>query len=120
MLEIIRAFLRGEQVEDHADAVPSGVTASLFVFSQQRLEFCEHHFDGIEIGRVWRQIQQPCVCFFDDLAHARHLVSSGAPLLAVDPGGKVVLTEILEAAGCAFLQITDCCFAAPHSDVRLA
>lgn len=39
---------------------------SRFGFSQVRLELGEGHFDGIEVGAVGRQEQEPCAAFLED------------------------------------------------------
>ena len=48
-------MLWGEQVADVAERFPKGVIGTRLGLSQMGLEFCEGHFDGIEIGGVFRQ-----------------------------------------------------------------
>ena len=42
--------------------------------ASQRFEFCESHFDWVEIGRIWRQIEKSGPGRRDGLAHAGDFV----------------------------------------------
>ena len=88
--------MRGELIEDLADAVPQVVDCSFGGFSQQSLEPGEHHFDWIEVGRVGRQVKQPCAGGFDDCAHAadfmgRQIVHDNG--VALSQGGRQALLQ---------------------------
>ena len=75
MSEECSAFLRGEVFEQQPDALPKVWDGSLGSFPQMRLELSEGQFDGIEIGRVGRQVEQLCAGRLDEFTHAVDLVS---------------------------------------------
>ena len=50
------------------------VDGSCCSFPQQGLEFREGHLDGVEVGAVGRQEQQPCPRRLDGLADTADLV----------------------------------------------
>ena len=58
MIEEIQAFAWGEEIEDRADPVPERWDRAFCGLSQVCFEFCEGHLDGVEVGRVRRQIAQ--------------------------------------------------------------
>ena len=66
MAEVVLAFLWGEGAEEYPRA-ENGAHSGL---AQQRFEFCEGHFDGIEVGGIGRQIEQAGSCRLDGLAYA--------------------------------------------------
>ena len=55
--------------------MPEGIAAAMRSFFQERFEFGEEVFNGIQVGRVRRQIPQACACGGDGLLHARHFVA---------------------------------------------
>lgn len=59
VFEVAPAFLGVEEGADVADGAPVGVIGACLGFSKQGLEFGEGHLDGIEIGRVFGQEQDP-------------------------------------------------------------
>ncbi len=50
MAEVVLAFLWGEGAEEFADFIPEQRNGAHGGFAQERLELCEGHFDGIEVG----------------------------------------------------------------------
>jgi len=60
-----------EGVEEHGDTVPKAVDGALGGLAEQGFKFGEELFDRIEIGRIRRQVEQPCAGGFDGLAYAR-------------------------------------------------
>jgi hypothetical protein len=58
MSKIICAFFCAEVRHERADAMAKSVHCPRGGFAQKPLEFGEGHFDGIEVGRVLRQITQ--------------------------------------------------------------
>lgn len=83
MSEAVCAFLGCEGVEQLADPVPEAVPGALGGLAQERLEFGEDHFDGIEVRGVRRQVNEPGADGLDQLAPARNLV-----------GGQIVITTM--------------------------
>jgi hypothetical protein len=84
VLEVVFAFLRGEGAEQFADFVPERWDGARCGFAQEGLEFCEGHFDGIEVWRVGRQIVEPGASRLDGLTHAGYsVVIVTLPSLAV-------------------------------------
>ena len=75
MGEIVGAFFGCEVFEDFGDSVPQRVTGSLGGFAQERLEFGESKFDGVEVGGVWRQKDQPGASGIDGFTHTLDLVA---------------------------------------------
>ncbi len=55
MTEEVPAFLGGELIEELADPIPEVRDGSLGGFSEERLEFSEELFDGVEVG--WPSIR---------------------------------------------------------------
>jgi hypothetical protein len=84
--EVVGAFLGRKLVEDFSDFVPQGVDRAFGGFAQESFEFGEGHFDGIEVGRIWREIEEDCAGGLDEGAHLGDLV-----------GGQVVHDD--EVAG---------------------
>ena len=58
--EIVCAFLRCEAAQGVGDGLPEVWNSSRGCGSQQGFEFCEGHFDGIEVGTVGREIFEAC------------------------------------------------------------
>ncbi len=50
MTEKVPAFLGGELIEELAEPIPEVWDGSLGGFSEERLEFSEELFDGVEVG----------------------------------------------------------------------
>lgn len=65
-----------EGVEEGSDAPPGCLDGSLGGFSQEGFKLGEDLFDGIEVGTVGRQEQQPGSCCADGFAHSRALVAA--------------------------------------------
>ncbi len=58
-LEIVFALFRAEQFADLADGLPQVLDGSGADFFEMGLELGEGQLDGIEIGRIRRQEQEP-------------------------------------------------------------
>src|SRR5689334_503823 len=70
MREVIRAFIGWEALEQTTDHVPKRRDGAASGGAQHRLQFGEHLFDRIEVGAVWREIEQLRAHPLDGLAHA--------------------------------------------------
>ena len=57
--EIVPAFLRLEKAADIADGTPQFIIGSRLCLSDQGLQFGEGHLNGIKVGRVFGQEQEP-------------------------------------------------------------
>jgi hypothetical protein len=66
--------MRLEVGQQLADSVANGIGGSGAGLAQQRFELGEHLFDGIEVGRVFRQEDQARAGFSDGLANRLDLV----------------------------------------------
>lgn len=92
-------------VEQFSDASPCCLDSSFIGLSEQALELGEHLFDGVQIGGVWRQEEQPDARRFEQIAHtaafmaaqvidhddAARLQFGDQELL--DPGGEAVTVD---------------------------
>lgn len=65
--EEVFAFLAGIEVADGASGLPDFVIGSGGGLADQGLEFRERHFDGVEVGAVGRQEEEPCTERFECL-----------------------------------------------------
>ena len=65
-----------EEVADFAERVADGVEGSCCAFSQHGLELREGPLDRVEIGRVWRQWQQPGAALAHQFCRPLALVES--------------------------------------------
>ena len=74
MSEVIGAFVWCEGTEDLGDCVPECVPGSRCGLAQQRLELGESQLDGIEIGRIGRQVEKGGASGLDRGADALDLV----------------------------------------------
>ena len=63
--EVVALFFL-EEVADVADGFPELVVGPGCGFSDQGLQFGERHLDGVEVGGVWRQEQEPRTDVFQD------------------------------------------------------
>ena len=72
----MRALGRGDRVEHLTDFLPEGVDAARGGLTKQRFEFGEELFDGVQVGRIWRQIEQRGLRRRDGFFHASHLVAA--------------------------------------------
>jgi len=68
-------FRRFEECDDFADGIPQGVNGALGSCAQKRFKFGKGHFDGVEVGTVGREIEQPAASSFDGLADTIGFVS---------------------------------------------
>ena len=95
------AFLRGEAVEQGADTPPCGFGGSLCGFAHQVFEFGEDLLDGVQIGAIWRQEQQPCADAADGRTDGRPLVAAQIvhdDNVACPERGQEELFDIIEEA----------------------
>ena len=58
-----------------SDGFPESIEGAFSGFAQQGFDFGEHLLDGVEIGRIGRQIEDGCACGFDGLPDAIDLVA---------------------------------------------
>ena len=98
MSEIIGTFLSTERSGDRADAIAKAVYCSFCGFAQVRFDFAEGILDGIEIGRVLRQISQRRTGRFNRLAHTRYLVDRLLDLKPTDVEGSHLRATIAVTA----------------------
>ena len=73
-MEVVFAFLRFELFDGVRDGLPEVRNGPGRGGSEHRFEFGKGHLDGIEVGRIRRQVEQARACSFDGLAHACNLV----------------------------------------------
>ena len=73
-LEVVCTLLWDEEIADLPDGLPEFVDGAHGHGAQMRLEFGEGHFDGIEVGAVGRQKQQPSASLADGLFGGRAFV----------------------------------------------
>jgi len=57
--EVVEALVFGEKVADCADGLQQIIVGAGGGFAQEGLEFCKGHLDGVEVGAVRRQRQEP-------------------------------------------------------------
>jgi hypothetical protein len=74
MGEIACALGRLEGADEGADASLEALDGALGSFAQERLEGMEHHFDRIELRRVWREVSQLRPASMDRFVDAGDLV----------------------------------------------
>src|SRR5271169_4473156 len=70
MPEIVGTFLRTELRDEGADGAVKAWDGSRCHFTQECLEFAVRHLDGIEVGRIFRQVTQCRAHCFDSPANA--------------------------------------------------
>src|SRR4029077_2218123 len=70
MPEIVGTFLRTELWDEGADGAVKAWDGSRCHFTQECLEFAVRHLDGIEVGRIFRQVTQCRAHCFDSPANA--------------------------------------------------
>src|SRR5271167_4300381 len=70
MPEIVGTFLRTELRDEGADGSVKAWDGSRCHFTQECLEFAVRHLDGIEVGRIFRQVTQCRAHCFDSPANA--------------------------------------------------
>src|SRR5918912_1397193 len=58
MCQIVLAFSGGDGVEKNANRFPEHVACSGRGLAKQRLQLCKELLDGVQIRRVWREIEQ--------------------------------------------------------------
>ena len=66
MLEVVPALFWCVKITDRSDGLPESVDGSCACLAQMGLEFGEGHFDGIEIGAVGREEEEPGAACFED------------------------------------------------------
>jgi hypothetical protein len=75
VLEVVSTLAGIEAFQELADSTFKPFDGSLGGGPQERLEFGERQFDGIEVGTVGRQIDELGAYAFDRFADAGHFVS---------------------------------------------
>ena len=63
-------------VEELSDPPPCGFNGSFLGFPQEPFELSEELLDGVEVGGVWRQKEEPCAGLSDGLANRLSLVAA--------------------------------------------
>ena len=86
----------GEGVEQGSDFAPCGFGGSFRCLSQQVLELGEHLFDRVQVGRVWRQVEQLGLRSADCLADGGALVA-----------GQVVHDDDVTRCQCGHEELLD-------------
>src|SRR5258708_4788764 len=75
MPEVVGAFSRTEPWHERTDRSVETWNSALGDFTEQRLEFAIRHLDGIEIGRVLRQVAERGSRLLNCFSDPRNLVS---------------------------------------------
>ena len=65
--EVVEAFVFGEEVADGADSFPEVVVGAGGGLAQKGFQLGEGHFDGVEVGTIGRQGQEPAADILQDL-----------------------------------------------------
>ncbi len=76
MSEVVGALLGTERLQEFSNASPCCFDGSFVCLSDECLELCEHHLDGIEVGAVGRQEEEMCTDVSDRIAGRLSLVAS--------------------------------------------
>ena len=72
----MRALCRGDRVEHLTDFLPEGVDVARGGLTKQRFEFGEELFDGVQVGRIRRQVEQRGLRRRESFFHSSHLVAA--------------------------------------------
>ena len=70
------ALCRGEGIEHLTDFLPERVDRARGGLTKQRFEFGEELFDGVQVGRIGRQIEQRGLRRNNGFFHSGHLVAA--------------------------------------------
>ncbi len=73
--EVVEAFVFGEEVADCSDGFPEVFVGAGCGFAQERFELCESHFDGVQVGAVGWQRQEPAADVAQGLRGLRAFVA---------------------------------------------
>ena len=95
-LEVVCTLLWDEEIADLPDGLPEFVDGAHGHGAEMGLEFGEGHFDGIEVGAVGRQEQEPGASLANGLFGGRAFV--GGQIVQND---DVAFFAALVRAGCA-------------------
>ncbi len=76
MSEVVGALLGTERLQEFSNASPCCFNGSFVCLSDECLELCEHHLDGIEVRAVGRQEEEMCTDISDRIAGRLSLVAS--------------------------------------------
>src|ERR1700735_5078930 len=87
--EVVCTFLWGEEIADLADGLPEFVDGAHGHGAQMRLEFGEAHFDGIEVGAVGGQKDEPSAPLADGLLGGRAFVGGQVVKMTMSPSCRV-------------------------------
>ena len=88
-MEEISAFLWRESLHDAANSAQQAANGAFSRLAQMRLQFAEGHLDGIEVGRVGRQINQCGTRRFDRLSDAATLWTGKLSIMTISPRLRV-------------------------------
>jgi hypothetical protein len=72
----VSALCGGDGVEHLTDFLPEGVDAACGGLTKQRFEFGEKLFDGVQVGRIRRQIEQRGLRRSNGFFHSSHFVAT--------------------------------------------
>ena len=75
MFEVVSTFVSGEVVEDASAEIPELVDRASGTIAEQLLELRERQFDGIQIGRIRRQVTDFSTHGGNRFADTCHLVT---------------------------------------------
>src|SRR4029434_11333107 len=73
--EVVGAFGGREDVDEAADGDPKALDGAFGGLAQEFFQFGEGVLDGVEIGRVRREVEQACTRRLDQGSHACPLVA---------------------------------------------
>src|SRR4051794_5302467 len=73
--EVVGAFGGREDVDEAADGGPKALDGAFGGLAQECFQFGEGVLDGVEIGRVRREVEQACTRRLDQGSHACPLVA---------------------------------------------
>ena len=76
--EVVALFVC-EEFADVANGLPHQVICPGGGFSDQCLEFGKFHFDGVQVGAVWRRKKEPCTNVAQGLCRAGCLTAEQNP-----------------------------------------
>lgn len=76
MSEVVGALLGTERLQELSNASPCCFDGSFVCLSDECLELCEHHLDGIEVGAVGGQEEEMCTDVSDRITGRLSLVTS--------------------------------------------
>src|ERR1044071_1762749 len=73
--EVVGAFSVCEDGDEAPEGGPKALNCTLGGFAEQSFEFCKRVLDGVEVGRVGRQVEELRARRLDQRSHSRPLVA---------------------------------------------